>query len=336
MTGVQTCALPISLPFQQLDFSLHKLGHDETQPTLLIVAGIQGDEPGGFNAASLLVTDYHIRRGNVWVVPNLNFKSIIRRSRGIYGDMNRKFLRLGSLDPDYAAVEKIKSIILDPRVSMILNLHDGSGFYNPEYKDRLHNPGRWGQSIIIDQSSLSGDGEYTGLEKIAKDFAQQANRRIDSPQHYFHVKNTFTSNGDLEMEKTLTYFAARHLKPAFGVEASKFFLTPERVFFHLQVIEAAMTYLGIDYQRNFKLSRHDLKDRINNNIQVSFFDNKIFFDMQNARKNIRFVPLKKNAPLRANSNNPLVAVINEKNNYRVRSEERRVGKECRSRWSPYH
>ena len=149
--------LALALPFQQLDFSLHKLGHDETQPTLLIVAGIQGDEPGGFNAASLLVTDYHIRRGNVWVVPNLNFKSIIRRSRGIYGDMNRKFLRLGSLDPDYAAVEKIKSIILDPRVSMILNLHDGSGFYNPEYKDRLHNPGRWGQSIIIDQSSLSGD-----------------------------------------------------------------------------------------------------------------------------------------------------------------------------------
>ena len=25
-----------------------------------------------------------------------------------------------------------------------------------------------------------------------------------------------------------------------------------------------------------------------------------------------------------------------KNNYRSRSEERRVGKECRSRWSPYH
>ena len=25
-----------------------------------------------------------------------------------------------------------------------------------------------------------------------------------------------------------------------------------------------------------------------------------------------------------------------KNKYRMRSEERRVGKECRSRWSPYH
>ena len=27
---------------------------------------------------------------------------------------------------------------------------------------------------------------------------------------------------------------------------------------------------------------------------------------------------------------------NHRNNYTARSEERRVGKECRSRWSPYH
>ena len=33
----------------------------------------------------------------------------------------------------------------------------------------------------------------------------------------------------------------------------------------------------------------------------------------------------------------LQAVMNVKlPNYRTRSEERRVGKECRSRWSPYH
>ena len=28
--------------------------------------------------------------------------------------------------------------------------------------------------------------------------------------------------------------------------------------------------------------------------------------------------------------------VTKKENYRPRSEERRVGKECRSRWSPYH
>ena len=29
-------------------------------------------------------------------------------------------------------------------------------------------------------------------------------------------------------------------------------------------------------------------------------------------------------------------MIREAHDFRVRSEERRVGKECRSRWSPYH
>ena len=31
-----------------------------------------------------------------------------------------------------------------------------------------------------------------------------------------------------------------------------------------------------------------------------------------------------------------IAVVNEDQGYVLRSEERRVGKECRSRWSPYH
>lgn len=317
-------AVGLALPFQQLDFSLHKLGQDESQPTLLIVGGIQGDEPGGFNAASLLVTDYQVQQGNVWVVPNLNFKSIIRRSRGIHGDMNRKFLKLGIRDPDYAAVQKIKSIILDPRVSMILNLHDGSGFYHPEYQDKLRNPDRWGQSVIIDQSNLNGEGDYVALEKIAGHLSQQANAQIHKPQNHFHVKNTFTSDGDHEMEKTLTYFAARHLKPAFGIEASKSFLTHERAYYHLQIIESAMKYLDIHYQRQFELTKSQLKDKIDNNVQVSFYEDKIFFDMQNARNKIRFVPFKKNSPLQVNSNNPLVAIINDHNHYRVQYGNRHV------------
>lgn len=314
----------LALPFQQLKFSLHKLGTEGAEPTLLIVGGIQGDEPGGFNAASMLVTDYHIARGSVWVVPNLNFKSIIQRSRGIHGDMNRKFLRIAQHDPDYATIEKIKSIILDPRVTMILNLHDGSGFYNPVHVDRLHNPNRWGQSVIIDQAFLRGAEHFSALEKIARVFVRQANQRLDNPRHYFHVKNTHTSDGDHEMEKTLTYFAARHLKPAFGVEASKSFRTHERVFFHLQVIEAAMRYLGVEYQRDFSLTRRDLKKRIDNNVQVSFFGKKIFYDMQNARRHIRYVPLKKGAPVRGMSNNPLVAVIDEAHQYRVQYGNRDV------------
>ncbi|MFO7604053.1 MAG: M99 family carboxypeptidase catalytic domain-containing protein [Gammaproteobacteria bacterium] len=316
----------VAKPFQHLDFSLHKLGDQEWQPTLLIVGGIQGDEPGGFNAASLLVTDYQVEYGNVWVVPNLNFKSIIRRSRGIHGDMNRKFLQLDSADPDYAAVQKIKSMILDPRVSMILNLHDGSGFYHPEYHDALRNPERWGQSIIIDQASLQGSGIDVSLEQVAAQLSGRVNQRLNNPRHKFHVKNTYTNAGNPEMEKTLTYFAARHLKPAFGVEASKSFLTHERAYYHLQVIEAAMEHLGIRYQRRLELNKPYLKERIDNNVQLSFFENKIFLDMQDARKNIRYVPLKKNSPLYVNSNNPLVAIIRDRGHYQVRYGNRHVSR----------
>ena len=31
-----------------------------------------------------------------------------------------------------------------------------------------------------------------------------------------------------------------------------------------------------------------------------------------------------------------VAILEDESDYFIRSEERRVGKECRSRWSPYH
>lgn len=131
-----------------LEFSLHRVVGHTQGPTVLIIGGIQGDEPGGFNAASLLATHYDLQRGSVWVVPNLNFESIVRRSRGVHGDMNRKFPAVPSADPDFSRVERIKRIITDPRVDYVLNLHDGSGFFRPWHSDPLHSPARWGQSII--------------------------------------------------------------------------------------------------------------------------------------------------------------------------------------------
>ena len=41
-----------------LDFTLHKLDSGRPGPTILVIGGIQGDEPGGFSAAALLVSHY--------------------------------------------------------------------------------------------------------------------------------------------------------------------------------------------------------------------------------------------------------------------------------------
>ena len=118
----------VVLAQEDFDFSIHKLESGKEGHTLLIIGGIQGDEPGGFNAASLLVTHYKILKGRVWVVPNLNFISIINRTRGLYGDLNRKFDIIEKDDPQFQTIQKIKSIIQDDRVDVILNHHDGSGF----------------------------------------------------------------------------------------------------------------------------------------------------------------------------------------------------------------
>ena len=306
-----------------LDFTLHKLGSGGDGPTVLVIGGIQGDEPGGFTAASLLVTEYKISKGNIWVVPNLNFKSIIERSRGVHGDMNRKFSRLAKADPEYAAVEKIKSIILDKKVDLILNLHDGSGFYNPVYIDKEHNPGRWGQSVIIDQESIDAP-RFGDLANIAERICKAANKNIRFESTHYHMKNTKTRDGDVEMEKTLTYFAIRNNKPAFGVEASKSFRTHTRALYHLHVVEAMLREIGIEYERKFDLTLKAIKQRIDNNVKLALFDNKIYLDMAKARNRLHYIPMQKDEQVRFSASNPLIAVIGDKKSYKVRYGNRSV------------
>lgn len=310
---------------QDWDFTLHKHQSGQPGPTMLVIGGIQGDEPGGFNAASLLATDYSIQSGEVWVVPNLNFESIIKRSRGVHGDMNRKFKDIQDKDPEYQLVQKIKSIIRDERVDIILNLHDGSGFYRTEYVDRLHNSRRWGQSLIIDQAELT-DVTFGNLAEIAEGIINSTNARIKDQGHSYRVKNTETRKGDREMEKTLTYYAIRHGKSAFGIEASKSFGTHYRAYYHLEMIESFMQYLGIDYQREFELSVNSVKQRIDNNIQVALYEKKIFFDLRNVRKRLRYIPMKKGAPIAFRASNSLIAVLDHDRYYNVRYGNRSVTK----------
>jgi len=308
---------------EPLRFSLHKLESEKAGPTLLVIGGIQGDEPGGFTAASMLVTNYKVNRGNVWVVPNLNFASIIKRSRGIHGDMNRKFNVLSKNDPEFDEVQKIKKIILNKDVDIVVNLHDGSGFYKKEYINRMHNPNRWGQSIIIDQENIESEN-YGGLSKIAGSVQQHVNAHLVNKSKYFYVKNTETEKGDVEMEKSLTYFAIKNSQPAFAVEASKSFLTHERAYYHLLAVEGFMKELGIEFQRNFKMSRRDVAKQIGNNLKISLYNNRINLHMDKARRSLNYIPLKKHGSVEYEKSNPLIAVIKNKKTIKVRYGNRSV------------
>ena len=308
---------------EPLRFSLHKIESGIPGPTLLVIGGIQGDEPGGFTAASMLVTNYKIKSGSVWVVPNLNFESIIRRSRGIHGDMNRKFNVLSKNDPEFSEVQKIKKIILNKEVDVVVNLHDGSGFYKKKYINRMHNPSRWGQSIIIDQESLDVKN-FGNLSKIATNVQKYINKQLRKKSKFFYVKNTETKKGDLEMEKSLTYFSIKNNQPAFAVEASKSFLTYERTYYHLLAVEGFMNELGIEYKRNFKMTRNDVAKQIGNNLKISLYDNRINFDVEKARRYLNYVPLKKHSSFKYKKNNPLIAVIKTNKTLRVRYGNRYV------------
>lgn len=305
------------------DFRLYKKEAANTGPTILVIGGIQGDEPGSFNAAALLATEYTISKGNLWVVPNLNFESIIKRSRGVYGDLNRKFSRLNRNDPEYELIQKIKAIIRNKQIDVVLNLHDGSGFYRKKYIDKLHSPRRWGQSIIIDQEKIK-TRHYGELMALAKQVRATVNTAIDDQGARYHIRNTRTREGNVEMEKTLTYFSIRHQKPAFGLEVSKEYPTYERVYYHLLVVESFMRKLGIKFKRSFALQKASVKDRIDNHVKLSINDGKIYLDVAHARRRLTYVPLKKSAPVSLDSNSPLMAIINDHNGYKVRYGNRHV------------
>ncbi len=299
-----------------LGFSVHKLESGVEGHTLLIIGGIQGDEPGGFNAASLIVTHYDILSGNVWIVPNLNFLSIIKRSRGVYGDLNRKFDKLHPNDPEYQTINRIKKLIIDPKVDLVLNLHDGSGFYRDTYDDRLHNQNRWGQCIIIDQASIDAKN-FSNISTIAKTAVAHVNKHLLKEKELFHVNNTQTIKGNEEMAKTLTYFAIKNNKSAFGVEASKSFLTPKRAYYHLLAMESFFNQTGIRFKRNFQLSEYYIKKAIDDDIHVALNNRKILLKIENVRKKLSYIPLKKNSKIEFQVNNPLMTIVTSGDAYNV-------------------
>lgn len=290
-----------------LDFVTIRLGQGER--AVLVVGGIQGDEPGGFSAATLVGTRYEIQEGAVWVVPNLNFPSIIRRSRGLHGDMNRKFAKLAESDPQYATVRRIQELIRHPQVGLVLNLHDGSGYYRPHRESDLCSPNRWGQCIVIDQETLAPHIFMHRLGEEAASVAAAVNERLMAPLHRYHVHNTRTAEGDREMEKSLSYYAVRHGKAAFGLEASKEFGVALRAYYHLLMIESFFRQAGVRFSRDFELSPPGVEKALRENLGVAFAGNRIFLPLEDVRPFLHMVPLPRDAAREAVTSKPIMAVL---------------------------
>lgn len=297
------------------DFTLHKFGSGS--PGVLIVGGIQGDEPGGFSAATILATHYQFTKGQVWIVPNLNFPSIIKRSRGLTGDMNRKFARLEKTDPEYTTVRRIQDIICTPDMNIVLNLHDGSGFFRPTFENKMRNPNRWGQSLIIDMNELQGT-PFGKLEECSYKAIENVNSKLLQHSHMFHLKNTKTNEGNPEMEKTLTWFAVRNGKAAYGLEASKDFTIEERAYYHLLAVEGLLQQYGIEFTRDFTLSPDGVKNALQQDIRVAFGGDRFVLPLEDIRPRLGgHIPLPKDPYATLVVSKPIIAVSGAQNELQV-------------------
>lgn len=237
--------------FENTDYELHVYeihGHD-AGPTMMIIGGIQGNEPGGYLSADLYA-DISLARGNLIVVPRANFHAILLNQRGPNGDMNRKFADQRDQDTEARIVTILKELI--SRSDVLLNLHDGSGFYRPSYEDDMHNPMRFGQSIIADADVYHApiSGKVIELGQIAERICEQVNVYVEQEHYKFRFNNHNTvSNTTKHMEQRLsaTYYSlTRHEIPAFGIESSKQIRSNELKMRHkAMVINAFMGEFGI-------------------------------------------------------------------------------------------
>ncbi len=202
----------------QYPLSVTFLKGEENGPTVMVQGGIQGDEPSGYITAQLL-TNAKVKKGNLIIVPRANVPSINLRRRQVNVDMNRRF------DQDYNRFyeDRLARVVryLLAQSDALIHLHEGSGFYSPTYVNKMRNPKRYGQSIIVDTLEY---GDFA-LGDTVNNVLNELNPNIEPEKYRFRLFNTKTfeeSSNYKEMRKSLTCYALTERGiPAVAVELSK-------------------------------------------------------------------------------------------------------------------
>jgi len=236
--------------FEGTDYELHvyRIYGKHPGKTLLLIGGIQGDEPGGFLSADHYA-DISLAKGNLIVVPRANFQSIVLNRRKINEDMNRKFADDRKINYETKIVSILKQLIMES--DCLLNLHDGTGFFSETWESPERNPLRYGQSIIADSEAYfnAKTGETVQLGNPARSVIAQMNRQIEIPQHHFRFNNHRTTEENSphrEQRKSATFYALYTCGiPAYGIETSKSLPLELKVRYHNLAINAFMEHLEI-------------------------------------------------------------------------------------------
>ncbi|RAX55116.1 hypothetical protein CCY97_04830 [Helicobacter sp. 10-6591] len=284
------CNLHFLFCIAPIDFKVYDMQGAQSGHNVLIMSGIQGDEPGAYNATNLFLQYYTIKKGSVRVIPVLSPHSMYYNSRGIYGDLNRKFATLSKRDPEFGVIQKIKEQILKAEIQAVFHMHDGSGFYREQYINETFNPKRWGNCSIIDQDSINVE-PFGNLKEIVEQIVAHTNTGLLKSFHKYHIHNTHTAIKDKQMQKSLTYFAITNGKPAFAHEASKTLPLRERVYYHLLGIEGFLQAVGVEFERNFDLTPKTIASLINDKNLTLTIDSSITIPLFHLKSPINFFPI---------------------------------------------
>ncbi len=251
-TGQAQIIHEVFLPNTDHELNVYRIYGDAPGKTVMIIGGIQGDEPGSYLTADLYA-DIHLKKGNLIVVPRANFYSILLNSReGLTGDMNRKFGENGNIKKnlDEEVVIVLKHLIAES--DLLLNLHEGSGFYSPVWVNDLENPNRYGQCIIYDAETYTLPNELgtINLGDLARNVINTVNSKIENKRYHFKPNNHNTISEKTryrEQRQSATYYALTQAHiPAFGVETSKTIKELQaKISLHKLVINTFMEQLGI-------------------------------------------------------------------------------------------
>lgn len=239
---------------------------EQPGPTVMIQGGIQGDEPTGFLSAQALANS-RVLKGNLIVVPRANVPSIHVHQRAVNVDMNRRFDRDYNQFYEDRLARAVRFLV--SQSSALVHLHEGSGFYDPEYVNPLRNPQRWGQSIIIDASVH----DRLDLERLVGGALKEINTQVERTDWHFKLFNTKTfdpgSRYASEMRKSLTFYALSMLNiPAMAVEVSKNIgELGWKVKQQVQVTAILLKHLGVEVALP-RLDEHEITQSYTRNLAV--------------------------------------------------------------------
>jgi len=176
---------------------------------------------------------------------------------------------------------------------LILNLHDGHGFYRKKSEGNIYNPQAWGQTCVIDQCKLLKNRPFCDLNNIAMTVKDNINKKLLKKHHSFNVKNS---------------------KPAFAIETSKnLSSTSQKVFYQLVAIEEYMKIMDINFTRDFELNKKAI-EKIIKNYGTLEINHNILLNLNNIKKSLSYIPIK-SSNSEFSFSNPLVVVKKNKGRY---------------------